>query len=103
MSHEIRRILAVVAVLSAFTLALPAPAHAATLGPWQPASLVSRFWSWLQELGLVPQTERPAGSLEKEGSMLDPDGHTTPGTSSTPTPTSSSSDEGSMLDPDGRK
>jgi len=98
MSQKIRRALAVAAVLSALSLALPAPAHAAALRHWQPTNVASWFWSWLQDLGLVPQAEKPAGGMEKEGSMLDPDGRTTPGT----TPTTSS-DEGSMLDPDGRK
>jgi hypothetical protein len=98
MSQKIRRALAVAAVLSALSLALPAPVHAAALWHWQPANVASRFWSWLQELGLVPQAEKPARNEEKQGSMVDPDGLT-----STPPPPSSSSDQGSMVDPDGRK
>lgn len=95
MSHTIRRTLAVAVVLSAFSLALPPPSQAASLWNWQPVDLVARMWSWLQDLGLVPQAEKPSGGLEKQGSMIDPDGQKNP--------TSTTVDQGSMVDPDGSK
>jgi len=97
MSQKIRRALAVATVLSALALALPAPAHAAALRHWQPTNVASWFWSWLQDLGLVPQAEKPAGGMEKEGSGINPDGLKPPGAAPTAT-----SDEGSGVNPDGK-
>jgi len=94
MSQKIRRTLAVAVVLSALSLALPPPSQAASPRSWQPLDLAARMWSWLQDLGLVPQAEKPS-RLEKQGSMVDPDGRKNP--------TSTSSDQGSMVDPDGSK
>jgi hypothetical protein len=99
MSQKIRRTLAVVAVLAALSLALPSPSQAASLWNWQSADLAARVWSWLQGFGLVPQGEKPSSGLEKQGSMIDPDGGKTPGS----TPPSMTSDQGSMIDPDGAK
>jgi|SRR6185295_3435598 len=98
MSQKIRRTLAVAVVLSALSLALPPPSQAASLWNWRPADLTARVWSWLQDLGLVPQAEKPPGGLEKEGSMVDPDGKTLPGRAST-----TSDDEGNMIDPNGHR
>ena len=103
MSKKNRRALAIVAVVSALTLALPAPSQAADLWDWQPAKVAAQVWSWLEGLGLIPQPEKPSGGLQKEGSMVEPDGRTTHGSSSTTTPASTNGDEGSMVDPDGRK
>ena len=94
MPHEIRRTLAIVAVLSTLSLALPVPAQAANLRSWNPADLSGRVWSWLQELGLSLRPQEPESRLEKEGSAVNPDGRTAP---------ESNSDEGSMVDPNGRK
>ena len=96
MSRNSRRTLAV-AVLSALSLALPPPSKAASLWTWQPPDLAARVWSWLQDLGLIPQAEKPSGGLEKEGSMIEPDGRKAP--VSAPV----NSDEGSMIEPDGHK
>ncbi len=96
MSQKLRRTLAVAVVLSALSLALPPPSQAASLWSWQPVDLATRLWSWLQDLGLVPQAEKPSGGYEKEGSMIEPDGRTTPARAT-------NSDEGSMIEPDGHQ
>ena len=101
MSQKLRRTLAVVVVLSALSLALPSPSQAASLWNWQPADLTVRVWSWLHDLGLVPQAEKPSGGLEKEGSGLNPDGQKIPGANVATPPTSATSEEGSGLNPDG--
>jgi len=102
MSQKIRRALAVAAVLSALSLALPVPAHAVVLRHWQPANIASWFWSWLQDLGLVPGSAVPRSApYQKEGSMIDPNGQPHSGSTPSTPPGTTTSDEGSMLDPNG--
>src|SRR4029453_12133949 len=104
MSQKNRRTLAVASVIAALFLALPAPSQAAGLWSWEPVDLAARLWSWLEDLGVLPQgapsAHQPSIRWEKEGSMVDPDGQKTGGSSATP-PASTSSDEGSGVNPDG--
>ena len=99
MSKKNRRALAIVAVVSALTLALPAPSQAADLWDWQPAKVAAQVWSWLEGLGLIPQPEKPSGGLQKEGSMVEPNGQ--PHSGSSPSTPQASTDEGSMVEPNG--
>jgi hypothetical protein len=100
MFQRIRRSLAMIGLLTAFFLALPAPSQAATL--WEPAAsagIAVRVWSWLESLGLAPRPaappRRPASRWEKQGSMIDPNGTPTHPAATT------NSDQGSGIDPNG--
>jgi hypothetical protein len=98
-----QRIVVAITLVAALFLSAPAPARAAApkggipaVGAWE------RAWSWLVELipGGVPH--RQTARWEKEGGMINPDGHTTPSTSA-PAPPADSLDEGGMINPDGHK
>jgi hypothetical protein len=102
MFQRIRRSLAMIGLLTAFFLALPAPSQAAAL--WEPAAsagIAVRVWSWLESLGLAPRpaatSRRPASRWEKQGSMIDPNGLLTN------PPVVTNSDQGSGIDPNGHK
>jgi len=104
MFQRIRRSLAMIGLLTAFFLALPAPSQAAPLwGPAASAGIAVRVWSWLESLGLAPRpaatSRRPASRWEKQGSMIDPNGLLP----TTPPPSATSSDQGSGIDPNGTK
>ncbi len=93
-----RRVLPVLAVLAG--LALPFHAQAATVRPESPRaavleSLAAGFWNWAFRLG--------SGVLQKNGSMVDPNGKPVPvdGTSNAAPPVGGPGDNGSMVDPDG--
>lgn len=93
-----RRAVAALGLAAALFLVLPAPSQAA--GFWETPSVVSRFWSWMESLGIV----KPAGPVAqsaKQGSAIDPDGRTVPGSTPTAPPASALSEEGSGIDPDG--
>jgi hypothetical protein len=101
MFQRIRRSLAMIGLLTAFFLALPAPSQAAAL--WEPAAsagIAVRVWSWLESLGLAPRPaatpRRPASRWEKQGSMIDPNGLPT-------YPPAANSEQGSGIDPNGNK
>lgn len=97
MSQRIRRSLAV-CLLTALSLALPAPSHAA--GLWDmaaPSVWMARAWSWLEGLGLGshPAPRRPAAQREKNVV-------TSPGDSTTtPQPPPGGPFQGSGIDPNG--
>jgi len=101
MSQRNRIVLASAALLAALFLAVPSPSHAA-VQPWKLplAGAWERAWSWLAQLlpGGAPQ--RPGVRQEKEGSAINPNGGTTPGTTA---PTGTQSDAGGAIDPDGVK
>jgi hypothetical protein len=103
MSQKNRRTLAVASVIAALFLALPAPSQAAGLWSWEPVDLAARMWSWLEDLGVLPQgaasAHQPSVRWEKEGSMVDPNGQPR----STTPPASTNSDEGSGVNPDGSR
>jgi hypothetical protein len=100
MSQRIRRSLAV-GLLTALSLALPAPSQAA--GLWDPAAptgWVARAWSWLESL--VPgkpaaEPRRSAAHREKSGEATPPGGTSTLTTTTLPAP------QGSGIDPNGGK
>ena len=103
MFQRIRRSLAMIGLLTAFFLALPAPSQAAAL--WEPAAsagIAVRVWSWLESLGLAPRlaatSRRPASQWEKDkqGPMIDPNGLPT-------YPPTVVTDSGSGIDPNGTK
>jgi hypothetical protein len=98
-----RRAVAALSLAAALFLVLPAPSQA--VGLWEtPSVVVSRVWSWMESLGIVKpvvSSRRPAAPRRKEGSMIDPNGRTVPGTTPPAPPDSALSDEGSMIDPDG--
>jgi hypothetical protein len=101
MFQRIRRSLAMIGLLTAFFLALPAPSQAAAL--WEPAvsaGIAVRVWSWLESLGLAPRpaatSRRPSSRWEKQGSMIDPNGLPT-------YPPATNSEQGSGIDPNGHK
>ena len=100
-----RRAAAALSLAAALFLVLPAPSQAARL--WEtPSAVVSRVWSWMESLGIVKPaapSRRPAAPWAKEGSAIDPNGQTIPGTTPTDPTASATSDEGSMIDPDGGK
>lgn len=107
MSQQIRRVLVALGLMAALFLAAPAPSRAAGLRNALPVNdLAARFWTWMEGLlpgatALSPASHKPAAGLQKEGSMIDPNGRTQP--SPLPAPTSSAaSDQGSMIDPNGR-
>jgi hypothetical protein len=101
MSQRIRRSLAV-GLLTALSLALPAPSQAA--GLWDtaaPAAWMARALSWLEDLGLVPHPalRRPAAQREKTGAG-------NPGNTLTltdPMPGTGGPYQGSGIDPNGVK
>ncbi len=99
-----RRAVAALSLAAAWFLVLPAPSQAA--GLWETPSVVaSRVWSWMESLGFVKPaapTRRSTAHKEKQGSAIDPDGQTVPGTTVTAPPASAASDQGSAIDPDGR-
>ena len=100
MSQRNRRVLAALGLTAALLMALPMPAHA--LGLWEIPSvgLTARVWSWLERVGMVGKgtaERRPAVVWEKEGSAINPDGRTTPNSTTPPASTNSG-----MIDPDGR-
>src|SRR5688500_6750134 len=93
-----RRAVAALSLAAALFLILPAPSQAA--GHWVNPSVVSRVWSWMESLGFVkPAAARRAAPWAKEGSMIDPDGQTVPGTTPTAPPASALSEQGSAIDP----
>ena len=96
-----RRAVAALSLAAALFLVLPAPSQAA--GLWEtPSVAVSRVWFWMESLGIVkPVARRPTALREKQGSMIDPDGRTVPGTTPAVPPASATSDQGSAIDPDG--
>ena len=102
MFQRIRRSLAMIGLLTAFFLALPAPSQAAPLwGPAASAGIAVRVWSWLESLGLAPRpaaaSRRHASQWEKQGNMIDPNGlPINP-------PAATNSDQGSGIDPNGTK
>lgn len=108
MSQQIRRVLVALGLMAALFLAAPAPSRAAGLRSALPVNdLAARFWAWME--GLLPGatvqspvSHKPAAGLQKEGSMIDPDGQhhssTLPPSTSSP-----SSDQGSAIDPNGRQ
>jgi hypothetical protein len=105
MFQRIRRSLAMIGLLTAFFLALPAPSQAAAL--WEPAAsagIAVRVWSWLESLGLAPwpaaTSRRPVAlwNKDKQGSMIDPNGVPT-----NPPAVVTDSDQGSGIDPNGTK
>jgi hypothetical protein len=104
MSYRLLRRTVTVGVLAAVLLSAT-PAHARDLGT------AGSVWGWMQEVWgrgvaalwdreVVP-TRRPGENQRKEGWGLDPNGATTPRSSSTPTACSSCSEEGDGLDPNG--
>jgi hypothetical protein len=103
MSQRNRIFVAAVALAAAFTLAAPAPTHAAALrGRSLPAvDAWERAWEWLARL--VPRGEAPpprTARWEKEGGMINPDGSPKPGTAA-PAPDPGTSEEGGAINPDG--
>ena len=98
-----RRAVAALSLAAALFLVLPAPSQAA--GLWEtPSVVVSRVWSWMESLGIVKPvvpTRRPAAPRAKEGSMIDPNGRTVPGTTPAAPPASATSDQREGMDPDG--
>lgn len=98
-----RRAVAALSLAAALFLALPAPSQAA--GIWEtPSVVVSRVWSWMESLGFVKPAAAPrrtAAPGRKEGSAIDPNGRTVPGTTPAAPPASALSEEGSAIDPDG--
>ncbi len=99
MSPRIRRSLAAGLLVAALPLALPAPSQAA--GLWEPAptAWVSRAWSWLESLGLVPG--KPAPAPRRSAAQREKSGLVAPGDPSTalePPPF-----QGSGIDPNGLK
>lgn len=104
MSLRFRRTAAALSLGTALFLVSPVPSQAAGFGP-SPVTL-ARVWTWLESLGIVkpvPSQHKPAARWEKEGSAIDPDGRTIPGTTLTAPPDSATSDQGSAIDPDGNK
>jgi hypothetical protein len=96
MSRKPRCTLAVLCLMAALLLILPAPSQAAGLFDWSPLpGLFAHAWSWLQNLGLLHESPTPV--QEKQGSMGDPDGAKPPPAP----PSATNSDQGSMGDPDG--
>jgi hypothetical protein len=94
----------IAAAALALALALSAPAHAAGLSGWEPASgLLLRAWHWLAGGWAAPAAEpqgRAGRSMAKSGAGVDPNGGNSLGTGSTtgstPTP-----DSGAGVDPNG--
>jgi hypothetical protein len=101
MSQRNRRVLAALGLTAALLMVLPMPARA--LGLWEIPSvgLTARVWVWLEKLGIGGKTaeteRRPVARWEKEGSAINPDGRTTPNSTTPPASTASG-----MMDPDGR-
>lgn len=96
-----RRAVATLSLVAALFLILPTPSQAA--GLWE-TPVITRAWSWLESLGIVKSAARsrkPAAIWAKEGSMIDPNGLTIPGTTPAAPPASALSEEGSAIDPDG--
>ncbi|HEV2856113.1 MAG TPA: hypothetical protein VHC97_25215 [Thermoanaerobaculia bacterium] len=104
MSLRCHRAAAALCLGTALLLLSPVPSHAAGFGPGS-ITVAARVWSWLESLGIVHPAvspRKPATRWEKEGSAIDPDGRTVPGTTPTAPPNSATSDQGSAIDPDGR-
>lgn len=103
MSQRIRRSLAV-GLLTALSLALPAPSQAA--GLWDPAAptvWMARAWSWLESLGLVsgkPAPEPRRSAVQQKSGPVAPGA---PGTTSTLTESPGGPYQGSGIDPNGGK
>lgn len=108
MSQQLRRVLVALGLTAALFLAAPAPSQAAG---WRNIlsgnDLTERLWAWMEGLlqgAVAPSltSHKPAAGLQKEGSMIDPNGQPHSGT--VPAPTSSTtSDQGSGIDPNGAK
>ena len=107
MFQQIRRTFVALGLTAALFLAAPSPSSAAGLRNSLTANdFAARVWAWLE--GLLPgsstpvsTSRKPAVLLEKEGSMIDPNGRLLPTGSSAPT-SATSSDQGSAIDPDGK-
>ena len=106
MSQRIRRSLAV-GLLAALSLALPAPSQA--VGLWNPAAptvWVSRTWSWLESLGLVPakpSAEPRRSAAQQKSGPVAPGAPGTTSTLSEPSPGTGGPYQGSGIDPNGSK
>jgi hypothetical protein len=93
----------------ALALALAAPAHAAGLNGWDPASgLLLRAWHWLAGGWAAPAAPaEPHGragrsTMAKEGMGIDPNGGHSLGTGTGSTTGSTpAQDEGAGIDPNG--
>lgn len=103
----LRRCLAALSLGVALFLATPAPSWAAGIGDWQVSVLLSgRVWQWVVNVwpgGDDQVRSRRSGAVQrKEGSVIDPNGVTTPGTPVPSLPTSDPvNEEGSVIDPNG--
>ena len=101
MSQRIRRSLAV-GLLTALTLALPAPSQAA--GLWDPAAptvWMSRAWSWLESL----VSGKPAAAPRRSAAQREKGGLAAPSNTSTAVETQPGGGpfQGSGIDPNGGK
>jgi hypothetical protein len=94
----------IAAAVLALALALSAPAHAAGLSGWDPASgLLLSAWHWLAGgwgAPAEPQGRAGRSTIAKEGPGIDPMGGNSLGTGST-TGSTPTSDSGMGVDPNG--
>ncbi|HTG31793.1 MAG TPA: hypothetical protein VLB76_02590 [Thermoanaerobaculia bacterium] len=108
MSQQIRRVLVALGLMAALFLTTPAPSQAAGLRNALPVNdLAARLWAWVEGLlpgaaALSPASPKPVAGLQKQGSMIDPNGQQVSSPSPPPTP-SATSDQGSAIDPNGAK
>lgn len=93
MSRQIRRGLALAALVAALLMVAPGPSWAAGRGT--APSLWQKAWSWISKHW--PTLSAPVG--EKEGSMIGPDGKPLP--PPTPGNATAAGEEGSTISPDG--
>jgi hypothetical protein len=99
MSQRTRCSLAV-GLLMALFLALPAPSQAVGLwDPVAPAVWVTRGWSWLESLGLVPRVVPQIMAAPREKTGLAAPGD--PSTLTEPPPGNGGPYQGSGIDPNG--
>ena len=104
MSQRNRIVFATFVLTVALFLAAPPPSRATALrtGKAPAVNICDRVWSWLAALLPDGFSSKSVSGLEKEGSMVNPNGGTGSRVTA-PAPLTSGSNEGSMVDPNGSK
>jgi hypothetical protein len=77
MSQRNRIAFATIVLTAALFLAAPSPSQAASLRAWRTpeAATWERAWSWLASFLPGARSPKPPARQEKEGSMINPNGH----------------------------
>lgn len=104
MSQRTRRWFAALSLGVALSVATPAPSWASGMGDWQfPALLSGKAWQWVVRLWPGGDEQARGRRSTKEGSMIDPNGATTPSPDPSVSSSGTTGEEGSMIDPNGNQ